>query len=1509
MAISENDGNLTASWSKGGTYGIGMPVTFAVIAVDPSQMGMYGPQPIEVSGISLDNINFMAGKDSGPPVPLTSGVDYAYTIDVRNVTVQNGPEGMEIPMWIVNMTGFSKPGDYQANIRVNTAKGSDIGSAWFTTSKYQVFLSYRGMETWPSVFAPNENLTINITACEFGEGCTPHNLSLNGTKIKSFWNQKTGNPIKPNSSLTWASCSGNNCTLTADLSQFQGTGRFSAELAINDTQGNSKEEGFEIELRSMTVSTPNIRDVWVDQITESADRELNIENDRDRCDNDRWVNWDQHTTQGDIQKGLNDENPYGIGLNNNTCSIGEPNKVCINNLNFTFGGGKPAGNLYGIANCLLNNGSMDSQGDPNACGGRIIYVVGNGTQLWFNLSNVPPENTSNVINMTGIVPKITGDTFNTGNRNWTVNASILIDCEGNCIYFTYTDTRLVHLCTPDCTDLAVAPKNTSLVYKTNVYCVNATAWPNNIVLPCAPMQQVYMVYNTTDLWISNSTNLTSATPKTDGQSLTGAFINAEQWRILDIGKDSDGSVNTNMMRVVLNWTYFVLDIGGDGTPAINVARKYIRNFGGAFCINQAGEWNQGNGTCDEPGQIPVFVVSNVTHLWFSDVPSVAGSQPKANGGTFQIAGEDWQVVNTSYSSDSQRFRVKFAGSICGGRSNESCQGPNCQQIRYNVTPPGNHSAIYHSYVRNLVENLENNNQWFIEQFGQPFNNSRPVYIYHNTTHVWLNSTPVFAGAGTQVGGVINDTYGGRWRVKSLSSKKVTLTGINVLANTGAWINTSLSRSGYMRITSMNEQQLGMWDKNTGQQLGVDIDGDGQINSTVYFAVSDNASSGIYDTFFFANTSNFSAAIPATANMSARAFGNGAMILLSIEPNGKRIRVYTNGTGDWGDLGEMKTGSVIKVPLLVLSPNGSYTVTNVSIRNIRREIGNSPPQMVSLSPPYPNVTNCNGLCEISLNLSALSLPQSGRYYFEITASRQGQADERMDEWKWPFVTMRTFLADSSGGEGGYVSGFMPLPLYIFDGERYGWMPDVRSQYIQRINRTFTAMFSNVEGGPTCPAFQRPASANQTAANWTMQMYDYWVYINQGNATKVWFKNGGNCNFSTIDASSLNGQVNLTFSNHTYMLYVLDVNVTNDQSKGVVVGLTGVDPSVVYPLRNESDTLSWRLMAVNISGNNYDVLLVNESAAPYPMCTIGSMQECAKAAYFDTDGNFSNSIGVFIHGNFTPDLYMARVGPGPWEGIVIGNMSRLNLSSTSAPGIGTRISGNATTSLYVKLEESAINLDLDRDGGKNKTFFMLAFDDRDDGLSQLTDNVVDDDANMTEDWWADDSGNYQDFYSSECGQIREQRNRLPWGSEWGNARFGEMQEDVMYEQQPEWEIVNFNNTDMLLRKQRWWFPPSQNMTFIVRVYGFDQNPIANANVSVEKLMLFTPFGASFLNASAGAYSAVPSMALTNQYGWALISLRNNTWQEGNYMAQIKIETAGNIERTYNWFTVSSVVPGGP
>jgi hypothetical protein len=833
-----------------------------------------------------------------------------------------------------------------------------------------------------------------------------------------------------------------------------------------------------------------------------------------------------------------------------------------------------------------------------------------------------------------------------------------------------------------------------------------------------------------------------------------------------------------------------------------------------------------------------------------------------------------------------------------------------------ATPPTNHSTFYFGYVSNLIQNLENNNdQWFIEQFGQPFNDTRDVYMYHNTSHVWINDTPVFNGEGTAIGGSINDPHNGQWSVKTISKNKVTLTGLNVLARSGAWINTSLSRSGYIRVRAMNEQELGGWDPVTQSQVGIDINGDGETNSTVYFAVSDNASSGVYDTFFFSTSNNFSAPISANAiNRAARVFGIGVnLTLLSIFPDGKQVRVYGNRTGDWGDMGELKIGSIVKVPVLILSPSGSYETANVSIKNIRKEVGEAPPQFIQLQPPYPNAS-CTGLCEISLNLSAINPPQtqSGKYAFEITAVKNGQ-EERMEEWRWPFVTMRNFLLDASIGDGGYISGFRQLPLYRYDGENYGWwIPEVRERNITRgsTTTTFTGMFSETSGNQTCPNFVRPANANQTADYWTMSLFqpsDYWAFINTGNESKVWIKNG-NCNFTGIVANSLGNQINLTINNHLYMFYVLDVNVTNGM-QGIVIGLGGVNSTIIEPLKYDNNQAVWFIMALNLSGQIYDVLLANDTTIDYPMCSLQQISECAKKAWFDTDGNFSDqTAGYKIGQNFTSDLYLARIGAGGWEGVSIANFSQissLGLAPPNLPGVDVRVKDN-TMSWFNLVSESVVGLDLNKDGGKNKTFFIATFDENENGQQNLTDNIVDDDLNITEEWWSDqtDPQNpvYKDFYGDEGNTIKEYRRSLPRGAETGNAVFGEDQ-NIPWEQSPSWEITNYNGSDMLLRKGKWQFQSTENMTVIMRVYSFDQNPV-NANVSVEKLISFTPFGSRFLNASAGDYSAFQTS--TNQYGWAVLNLRNTTWQQGEYMVQLRVQSGANIERSYNWFRVSQ---GGP
>ena len=312
----------------------------------------------------------------------------------------------------------------------------------------------------------------------------------------------------------------------------------------------------------------------------------------------------------------------------------------------------------------------------------------------------------------------------------------------------------------------------------------------------------------------------------------------------------------------------------------------------------------------------------------------------------------------------------------------------------------------------------------------------------------------------------------------------------------------------------------------------------------------------------------------------------------------------------------------------------------------------------------------------------------------------------------------------------------------------------------------------------------------------------------------------------------------------------------------------------------------------------------------MCNVWNVEECVKRAWIVSSSvkNFSDSSvkNVTIGQNFTSDLYLAMIGPGFWEGLIIGNFSQIaGLGLTHWPGVDVRIKDN-TTSWFGILNESSLALDLNKDNYTNETFYMCTFDDRSDSLQQLSNNIVDDDLNITEEWWFDSNANsslpgyYKDFYNNET-VVKEYRNDLPIGSEWGGVRFGEMQEGVNWEQLPEWEIANYNNTDMLLRKGKWRFQPTENMTIIVRAYDFNQSAIPNANVSIEKLMSFGPFGGSLLNASAGEYSVVNVMNVTDSSGWGILRLENASWQQGEYMVQIKIESGSDIERVSNWFVV--------
>jgi len=494
-------------------------------------------------------------------------------------------------------------------------------------------------------------------------------------------------------------------------------------------------------------------------------------------------------------------------------------------------------------------------------------------------------------------------------------------------------------------------------------------------------------------------------------------------------------------------------------------------------------------------------------------------------------------------------------------------------------------------------------------------------------------------------------------------------------------------------------------------------------------------------------------------------------------------------------------------------------------------------------------------------------------------------------------MRAFLVDTSVGEGGYISNFRKLILRIYKEWTYGHFPDLHGN-VNLNGKIYDGVFAEHIGGDNsdrCVNFAIPSDADNTAQNWTLELgYDYWAYINAGNDSKVWIKQG-DCNFSSVKAVSEGEQINLTVHGRLYMFYVLAVN-NSESNHGVVIGLKNFNSSKIHSL--SSDSLRWKIMALNLSGTYYDIVLAGANLT-YPMCS--NYDECAKVAWFDTNGDFSDAIPAKIGDNFTSDLYLASVGPGPWDGLAIGNFSETNIT----PGIGIWISGDTNTTWFAQVNESEINLDLDRDGVKNKTFYILTFDDYKDDEAKPTRNIVDDDLNITEEWWSDfdwENPSYYDFYGNETG-VKEMSGGLPTAIWNGNIVFGEENENMSWDEKPNWDIFMYNNTSMLIWKWRdWWengFNKTENITIKIRVYNFDQTPILNANVSVEKIMHFTPFSAEFLDQSE--YAVIGSNK-TDSDGYAIITLvPNGTWEEGDYTVKIRIDSSGVSDAKREWFRV--------
>jgi len=806
---------------------------------------------------------------------------------------------------------------------------------------------------------------------------------------------------------------------------------------------------------------------------------------------------------------------------------------------------------------------------------------------------------------------------------------------------------------------------------------------------------------------------------------------------------------------------------------------------------------------------------------------------------------------------------------------------------------------------------------------------RPVYVYHNTTHLWLyknsttaNFTDVSKTEGpVAIGSVINDTYGGRWKVVSISSSQITLKGENILAN-GVMVNTSLSTSGTIYIGELREDEMGFENKFSEEKQGLDLDGDGEKNSTLFFLIIDTGNG--YDRLAFSdytekwNFTNTSRILDVTDNdrNNRQAGMSDKLTLLSIDPRARSVKFYDpNARGDWPEMGDSKIGDNVTIPVVVSSPNGSAIVANVSIPNMKVKTASG----VKFVATGLSKNEINGIGEIRVNVSALGY-SAGRYEFELKAE-SSLGNESLNEWLWPRTVVRNFLVDSYSGYGGIITSFAPMSIDSYS-ER-----TVRIRGVETVNNSgempIIGMMEYLQhelGYPaSCPSFTEPGDAGNDLDNKTyvLDRFDgkYYAYMTPANQSRMWLKKG-DCDFTGTSNYTAGDPVNITLGTDTYMLSVLNATIGN-----ATIGIAGLDINVIKPLTIErwgpNRAPQWQIMTINRSGTLYNVIFANDTSLDYPQAGTWGTQHASKVIWTDTDGDFSDATKYVIGQTLSGGEYLASVGPDPWRGIIIANSSNLSSIGISAnPGIDVKVYDN-TPVYFGKINESdaSLDTDLNMDGDKADVFYMVAFDDFDDGSQALTRIYVDDDMNITEPWWANSSNvrseeyylyTYYDFYGSEEASMSEQEGHPPSGGMWGgHIRFGPDNQSQSWEDSPGWNIKAYNGTNMILEKNMWGLDNNKTISLTVKVFDFSQSPMSGANVSLEKLMRFgggQPF--KELNASEGDYTLAQTQNVTDSNGFAMLKVQppGAGWLDGaEYIATIKVQYNSMEEMIRNWFRI--------
>jgi hypothetical protein len=846
---------------------------------------------------------------------------------------------------------------------------------------------------------------------------------------------------------------------------------------------------------------------------------------------------------------------------------------------------------------------------------------------------------------------------------------------------------------------------------------------------------------------------------------------------------------------------------------------------------------------------------------------------------------------------------------------------------YEIYAPGEYSTIVFGRI-NLIQN-----PWTVREMFNGVSDERYVYVFHNKTHLFITDTygdfrdlPMISIAA--VGDNITDPYGGRWTVKALGDSTVSLKGLNTVASTGTYVNMTLSKSGVVRLGLLREEELGYF--KSGERAGMDLNNNSLTNDTFYYLLTDADTAGVYDTFFFSNNSaslNFTNPVSVLSNRSVRTivdYETTKLTLLSIDPRADKILFYTSDIGDWIDLGDISITNNIRIPLIAKKPNGN-SITAIAKSIGAYKIDETTGVKTYISFNNVNVAIDNGVGEIMLNSSPNSANYtftSGQYQFEVLGNTSSDTF-KLEEWKWPRVNLKAYLNTERMGKGGWLNNFSTLPRYS-----YAQMSNTKFLELWSINLSNNGYndegyFNGVaENGwninSSACTFVAPTNAHNTSTadvhesqSWNIMGYYFYFNGNTSESERVWIKKD-NCNFTDVLYNTVGDYVNVTQGNDNYMLQILAIGVrneTNNMNSYVLLGINITNISLMTPVIVDpyDGGGRWKLVSMNLSGVRANALLTN--ASYHKMCEVYS-GECASAAFITTTGNYGELTladkvvsGSNLSSIGLDNYYIASLGPNTWEGISIIDGSNISVGMAK-PIFGNLYMRDPTPILFKFVNESSVDIDLNMDGTLDQTYYIVAVDDLADGQQAVTRIIIDDDNEITPMWQSTGENTaYYDYSGNESGTIVEQWGNVPNAIWTGNLNFGPEEENrnnqsyqnIPWDQKPSWEILMFDNQDMLVSKDMWCgIDENDTLKMIVRVYNFNQSNIVGANVSINKVYRFGSMSGGIYNSS---YYNVTS-ALTTSSGYAIVSISpvaGHPWDTNNgmnsdYIFKVLINSSG-------------------